>query len=155
MIRIIVVRHSIGRADAVNNHAAEWEMPDDALIGEVLLRMHDDYLVRVNRSIAWEIHMPYKATVERDADGAVSGIGLTEGAFVNHIASLFVEPPSDAHPTGYTAISRWGSGAATLDLVSGHRHGTAQSGEYVFAARYNPDGRIRPLEQYRSDVAAR
>lgn len=126
MLTIKVDRDSVAMGDDVESHAETWEMPDDATLGEVIVRAVDGfYLASVAGRVAWTLE---------DSAGRLFAVIEIDG----------VPSPSRA-----TVQSLWWAGLPRRISDDGKAD---DAGKYTFFFRYHSGGRSLAWDEFRTWV---
>lgn len=126
MLTIKVDRDSVAMGDDVQSHAETWEMPDDATLGEVIIRAVDEfYLASVAGRVAWTLE---------DSAGRLLAVVEIDGV---------------SSPRRATVQSLWWAGLQRQI----RDHGKADdAGEHTFLFRYHSGGRSLAWDEFRTWV---
>lgn len=126
MLTIKVDRDSVAMGDDVESHAETWEMPDDATLGEVIVRAVDGfYLASVAGRVAWTLE---------DSTGRLFAVIEIDGV---------------PWPPRATVQSLWWAGLPRRISDDGKAD---DAGQYAFFFRYHSGGRSLAWDEFRTWV---
>lgn len=129
MLTINVDRDSVAMGDDVEGHAETWEMPDDATLGEVIVRAVDElYLASVAGRVAWTLE---------DSAGRLLAVIEIDGV---------------SWPRRATVQSLWWAGLQRQISDDGKAD---DAGQYAFFFRYHSGGRSLAWDEFRIWVVPR
>lgn len=144
MLTVVIDRDSVAAGDDVHSHLARWEFPDDATLGDLLVRILDSgYLASVAGDVAWCLEaggLDFGATADGEYLRAKAD-GRTETG-----VEIFAPDGGEIH----VAMLSWGGVDRALESLEAAR----TDGVLVFNLRYITGNRMVPWSLLRERILA-